>query len=300
MSRKKEHREKLGIRVTQDERALVEKFITAIRTGNVVGVGTPTPATPNVTSLEGGKGGRGTESAGSDGVTPSSTAEQNGRGEGAAPTAPPILGPEISRNQPPTGVGVILGPEITGPGIKNTPSDTQSPPPGPDPYWDEVIPDPDDAVDQFGVTISRRALYERTKARESAVGGVLAEKGPPTPPAPDGGEEKPKKLPKGKEWMEGWELYVPILLKLPLESPAHERENVLRFLARDPKEARYHTTPVSGETLFEWHTEGLTKEEVATLLDMPQALAMAFYVHLTHGHHGTGLDPRTGFEFELP
>ena len=185
----------------------------------------------------------------------------------------------------------------------STPQEPESPPDGPDPYWDEAIPDPDDAKDGFGLVITRRNLYYRTKEREESaktaqeptVAGSSPAEGSSAHPAADL-PDKAKKPPKGKEWLEDWEIYVPVLAKLPLNSQAHERECVLRFLMRDPVEARYKTTPISGETLFEWHTESLSKDEVALLLGMPRELAEAFYIHLTHGVHGTGLEPATSFE----
>lgn len=185
----------------------------------------------------------------------------------------------------------------------STPQEPESPPDGPDPYWDEAIPDPDDAKDGFGLVITRRDLYYRTKEREESAktaqeptvaGSSPAEGSSAHPPADL--IDKAKKLPKGKEWLEDWEIYIPVLAKLPLNSQAHERECVLRFLMRDPVEARYKTTPVSGETLFEWHTESLSKDEVALLLGMPRELAEAFYINLTHGVHGTGLEPAKSFE----
>jgi len=105
--------------------------------------------------------------------------------------------------------------------------------------------------------------------------------------------EAPEEEPEGKKgpsWKRGWQEIVGIVSMLPVSSPLHDRERVLRYLALYPA-PRDTTAPfvltVAVETAF--NTAGIPEESRERLLRIPRKLGLALYSNLILG--GNGLSP---------
>lgn len=112
---------------------------------------------------------------------------------------------------------------------------------------------------------------------------LIAEPGPAPEP------EEGKKARKTPDWAKDWERYAEILSRLPLNSHAHHREEVLRFLMLNRPEDRETESDRFSLHLYERETDGLSLEERGLLRRMTCRLAAGFYFNLIH--HGDGLSP---------
>ena len=80
-----------------------------------------------------------------------------------------------------------------------------------------------------------------------------------------------------------WEAFVPALSKVPNDPLRREREMVLRYLTvNGPPERRTETAPAVSTMRFDeaMRDHGVTDEERALLLSMPQRMAQSFYTNV--------------------